>query len=38
MCTETLLRVQVCMECARKCQESSADNGHDQTIKNALQA
>ena len=38
MRTETLLRVRVCTECARNCQGSSANSGHDQTIKNALQA
>ena len=28
----------MCTECARNCQGSSANSGHDQTIKNALQA
>ena len=27
-----------CTECARYCQGSSADNGYDKTIENALQA
>ena len=38
MCTETLLRVRVCTECAQNCQGSSTNSGHDQVIKNALQA
>ena len=38
MRTETLLRVRLCTECARNCQGSSGKSGHDQTIKNALQA